>query len=301
MKTHFSKKSIQISAILFSLILISNVFAVRFLSQEMEGITSPVLSNKLIEVLDSFKKEQYENACNLIDIALQNTNAQEFAAETTEGPLDLQLKTEKAYFKTMPYPIRFDNPESLQVAVAAFEEYESIAAGKKWTAYSLLCNRIIDYYTHKKEYEKARVYMEKMLIGNPFDIVLYLNWGLKVNLPASVAVQKMDDFVNERGIGEKEAAFIKVQYKERDGENVFQNSLDYLKKYPKAEPDVLNKALTFLRKSLDVSDINQCREYYTILSYLALNQPSDEKHLPLVSKILNEKKKLETIIPEVKY
>ena len=220
-----SKPSIQISAILICLLLISNVFAVRFLSQSMEGITTPALSNKLAEVLQVFNNEQFENACNLIDVALQNTNALEFAAENPEGPLTLQLKTEKSYLKTMPYPTRFDNPESFQIAFSALNEYETIATDKKWTAYSLLCNRIIDYYTHKKEYDNAREYMGKMLVGNPFDLVLYLNWGLKINLPTSTAIQKMDVFIEERGIGQKEARFIKIQYKERDGENVFQDCL----------------------------------------------------------------------------
>ncbi len=74
-----------------------------------------------------------------------------------------------------------------------------------------------------------------------------------------------------------------------------------MKKYSKdADADSLEIALSILRKWLDVSDLAQCKEYYRILTIVALNQPSDESHIKIISKVLNEKKKLETIMPEVK-
>ena len=297
--------TIQISAILISLLLISNVFAIKgvqfMCGCEIKEVTTPSLSNKLVGIQQAFKDEKYEEACNLIDLVLQNTNAPEFATESFHGPLALQLKAEKVYYKMFPPSYNVCNPESKQVALATLEEYQAEAVGKTWSGYSLLYIRLIEHHIAKKEYTTVLTYIDNLLDYDPLQITRYVDFGLKAGLSATTAESKMNNFISNYGRGEEFAAFMKIRYKDRDEINVFQDTIDYLKQYSKeTESENLEIALSLLRKWLDVSDIAQCKEYYNILTIVALNQPSDEAHIKIVSKILNEKKKLETIMPEVR-
>ena len=305
MKSLASKISVQISIISFSFLLISNVFAIKgvqfICGCEIKEVTTPALSNNLIEIQQKYKNEQYEEACSLIDQVLQNTNAPEFAAESFHGPLALQLKAEKAYYKTFPQSHKAGNPEAKQIALAALEEYQEVGIGKLWSGYSLLYIRLIEHYMVKKDFNKVLEYMDKLLEYDPLQIVRYVNFGLKAGLSTSKAENKMNAFINEYGRGEEYAAFMKIRYNDRDGINSFQETIDILKKYSKnAEPESLEIALELLRKWLDVGDLDKCKQYHRILTIVALNQPSDDAHVKIVSKILNEKKKLEVIMPEVK-
>ena len=72
--------------------------------------------------------------------------------------------------------------------------------------------------------------------------------------------------------------------------------MQYLKDYPNASAEGVN-ALDVATGAIDAAKPEQIRELYTTMTTVVLRQPSDEEHMQLVAHILNEKKKLEALIP----
>jgi len=54
-----------------------------------------------------------------------------------------------------------------------------------------------------------------------------------------------------------------------------------------------------MRAEIDVNNIVQVKGYYDFLSWLALNQQSDEGNIEQISQILNEREKVLLIFPEI--
>ena len=92
--------------------------------------------------------------------------------------------------------------------------------------------------------------------------------------------------------------YFKIKLLEASGEDVFKLSTDYLKKNPATENTKL--IVETMRNALNPDKPEQIKQYYKMLTILAIKQPSDKEHIETVSFLLNEKKKLETILPELR-
>ena len=76
--------------------------------------------------------------------------------------------------------------------------------------------------------------------------------------------------------------------------------LAFLDQYPDTGEKFLLEAIDIARANINPEHPAQIREFYDALTTLALRQPGDEAHIKTVATILNEKQKLETIMPELK-
>ena len=85
-----------------------------------------------------------------------------------------------------------------------------------------------------------------------------------------------------------------------DSNNVFATALQFLKDYPNADPKKLLRALNTATSAINATQPGQIRELYQAITTILLRQPSDDAHVQMVAQILNEKKKLELIMPELK-
>jgi len=95
-------------------------------------------------------------------------------------------------------------------------------------------------------------------------------------------------------------AYGKLLLVEADKGDVFGTALQFLKDYPNADAKSLLSTLKRATGAINAAKPEQIRELYTAMTTVVLRQPSDEEHVQLVAHILNEKKKLEALIPELK-
>ena len=183
----------------------------------------------------------------------------------------------------------------------SLNEYNKSANGKKWNAYESFYHRLIQYYYDKKDKKKAEEYLNKIVEYNPESgTVAYLYWGLEFNLPTEKVEQKVNNYLKSGGSYSSYIMLMRIRYKDRDGGNVFEEFTAFLSEHPVALLQDLNIILELLRKSLDIADKEQVKEYYNTLNRLAFAQPNTEDRLKLVSKILDERRKVEMIFSDVK-
>ena len=89
----------------------------------------------------------------------------------------------------------------------------------------------------------------------------------------------------------------KLSILEASGENIFNSATQYLKKYPADENTI--KILELLRKAIDYDKPEQIKQYYKLLTYLAVKQPINKDNYKIIGFILKEKMKIEMVAPEV--
>jgi len=90
----------------------------------------------------------------------------------------------------------------------------------------------------------------------------------------------------------------KLKLLEANDEDVFTAAANLLKNNPQSEN--LLAVLGIMRDAINPDKPEQIKQYYKMLITLAIKQPSDQKHIKIVGALLSEKKKLETIMPEIK-
>jgi len=252
-----------LTSICFAL-LTFNAFAFDYYHKGyLANIKTPELRRTLSEVAEAADNRDFVKANKLIDKVLSNQTAPEFSAKPNiDGPLALQLKAAKAYYRFLMVDPKTPGPggtdeEMKNNALAALKEYKKKANGKKWNAYESFYHRLIQYYYDKKDFEKAEEYLNKICEYNPeFGALAYLFWGMEFNLPTKTIESKIKPCLNKDSPYYSYAIIRSIQLKQRDGNNV------------------LNK--------------------------VAFAQPGTEEGLKLVSRIIDERKKVEIILPSVR-
>jgi len=273
----------------------------------LQNLTTPSIKKDLLEANQSANNKNYVKAIKLIDKALANKSAPEFSAKPNQdGPLDLQLKAAKAYYRFLMGCDKTKGPgcldeEMKNISLATLKEYNKSAKGKKWNAYESFYHRLIQYYHDKKNTKKAEEYLDKIVEYHPeAGTVAYLYWGLKLKLPTEKVEQKVNNYLKTGGQYSSYIMLMRIRYKDRDGGNVFEECTAFLSDHPVARINDLNIILELLRKSLDITDKEQVKEYYNTINRLAFAQPNTEERLTLVSRILDERRKVEMIFSNVK-
>ena len=299
-----------LTSICFAL-LTFNAFAFDYCHKGyLTNIRTPELRRSLSEIAEEADNRDFVKANELIDKVLSNQTAPEFSAKPNiDGPLALQLKAAKAYYRFLAEVSKTPGPGCLDegmknISLAALKENKKAAKGKKWNAYESFYHRLIQYYYDKKDTQKAEEYLNKIYEYNPESGSLaFLYWGFELNLSTKTVEGKVNAYVKRGGTHSPYFIYFiitKIRYKDRDGENVFQDVIDFLTEYPNAPMNDINIATELFRKSLDINNPKQVKQYYNVLNKVAFAQPSTEEGLKLVSRIIDEKKKVEIIFEDIK-
>lgn len=268
--------------------------AVRYCLDEMDGITTPTLSNALVAATEAEAQRDYSRAVAFLDDALAMSYAPEFAVQDDiNGPLELQILSAKALLMSRPH--NQGDSKVLQLAENTLHRFKEVGENTRCSAYIDLYRRIIEYYTHHKNYQKAQETADAMLRLDSAQMKYYLTWA-HGRVDSAVIQRKITLYEKEQGRVEPYMAFMRIRLRKEQGENVFNDVATFIRSYPTEEFDL---ALQFLRQSVDTADIHNVREYHTLLTWWALNQPSDEAHVARVAQLMNERKKLEILIPDV--
>ncbi len=286
-----------------TLIVISFLFFSNFLNAE-ENIRHPQLSKIIDQANELVKSKNFSQAAEKLLEAINIENP-EAKAELNEfkdkwsGPYKLKLYSDRLWYLKKSYKEK--SPEFGAEVQAVIDEYNEEAQGKNWNAYKWLFLRLADYHKANKNGIKEADAHEKRYLYNPNDqrsLIAYLYYLLKNN------PSKIDEVIviyKEAG-GEDFGGLALFNCKriEKQGENPFNALVEMLKKYPTSNFRQLKDAMEMLRQNLDPEKPQQINKYYNTLKILAIKQPSNEKSITAIAYILNEKKKLEAIMPKLK-
>ena len=121
-------------------------------------------------------------------------------------------------------------------------------------------------------------------------VITFLSVGLENGIPTSIAERRISEYIKSGKRYNAWINYLRICYKRRDGDDVFQDSLYFLRVYPKSDPNNLINTISFLKESLNKNDKEKVKLYLEALNKLAFAQPNTEDRLELVSKILDKKR-----------
>ncbi len=155
-----------------------------------------------------------------------------------------------------------------------------------------MLNSLAQYYSATKNYPKLEKQVDKILeySWDKPTVITFLSVGLDNGIPTSIAEKRISEYIKSGKRYNAWINYLRICYKRRDGDDVFQDSLDFLRVYPKSDPNNIIKTLGFLKESLNTDDKEKVKLYLDALNKLAFAQPNSEDRLELVSKILDEKR-----------
>ena len=265
---------------------------------EIQDITTPELLQKLTNAKQAAETNNYTAAISCLDTALTMTDAAEFVdQDQTSGPMSLQLEVMKLYYTGKQQG--FSPAPMMQGVNQLIAVYETDAQDNNWYAYGMLYRLLAKHHAANNEDEAVEQAYDTALLYSPRneDIIIgYINWAL-TNSKTDNLKQRVRTFKQAGGIipVESEIAVID-ELKAQNDPGTYNFTKEFLKAHPKEQ---VGKALTVMRAEIDVNNIIQVKDYYDFLSWLVLNQPSDEGNIENVSQILNEREKVLLIFPEI--
>jgi hypothetical protein len=270
-----------------------------------EDVNHPVLVEKMATVEALGRERKYLAAANALGELLATTNeaarAELDQSNAHDGPLDLQLTIERCRYLGMCG----EHGQSAELCRALEAKYTHAAAGKQWESYA----RSFIYRAHVVpgwwKSPAALALIEQALDHYPtyawaMGDYVQVSYNLRETKGLAAARSR---FAAYESAGGEHSAKIDLNYLKilaADGADPFTRALDFLDQYPDTTEKFLLEAIDIARANINPEQPEQIRQFYNALTALALRQPGDEQHIKTVATILNEKQKLETIMPELK-
>jgi len=191
--------------------------------------------------------------------------------------------------------------------ISALKKYKRKPCDVVHTPYIEIYQALMSYYWDNKQNEEMYKCIFDVLNYDPRTLPYF--WDFLRGITEKPAISKTDKQIlvkTKQAIYNYEKTnppfnanfeIFKLSVMEAVGENIFKPATQYLKKYPADENTI--KILELLRKAIDYNKPEQIKEYYKLLTYLAVKQPIDKDNYKVIGFILKEKKKIEMAAPEV--
>jgi len=262
----------------------------------------PELSNLLISVNQSIRKGELVAAAGqikrIMDVKGQSIQKELDTAVTTNGPLRLALHADRIKILTRAYYSR--NHEVARECTELLKKYSDQAKGKGWWAYISIYNHLGQYHKATGDQNKHLEVMKELYAYDQGKTIYnYLSVLLYRHEKPEVIRKEFDQYVKSGGVIEAGIGKLHCELIRREGGDALSACIKYLDEYPDQPPAWIKQILDIARGTLDVDKPENVRRYYDWMSTLAIKQPSDDKYLGVITSILNEKRKLETLVPEI--
>ena len=240
-----------------------------------------------------------------VESAAGAANVELLAPDAAQGSLGFQLAVARIdYLGTASRWQDGSIPAQIQATLA---KHIDDARGKRWPFYLTLCRQLITSYNILRDINGVYSAYQTLLAYDPVNeesMGAYVRWcvGQGKKLDGRAILQQIQQYESAGGTLTPEIAMAKIKIQENvDAQaDVFPAGLNWLQTYPGASPDLVREAVDFVRLRLDASRPDRIREFYQTLTVLAIKQPGDDDRVGLTAHILNERKKLEAIMPGVK-
>ncbi len=290
--------------IIFLFIFISaNLFAIPV-------IKNPELSNAVASVESAFANKQYELAekyCRKI-FNLKNTNAQkELEKLKSSDNIPYTFRLHLILLDCMACTRQSYSDSFKKECEQTLAKYKDLPEAKEFIQWVYL--HLSEHYRaiHNKKTgiqilkEGADALPKSHL---PVYYVINLMDSSPEPLPSNIISEvkrmiKKNKEVNNNKITAGMAYCKLILIKKTEG-NVFHKAIDFLKSYPNANFEYIKGAIEIAREAIPFDKPEQVKDYYNMLMILAIKQPDTQDRLKVIGLIINEKKKLEVIIPELK-
>ena len=279
-----------------------------------------VLCSVVCEALPFIRSAQLSNAVtqaesfaakgNFVDAALCLENA--LVLETPDALKDLaEIKLDncgpyRLHLVMMRFQYLFRAGKTRNEALYAeikdtIDNYKEMDVAATWYTIKDLYWRIADYGRATKNMPLVREAHEAVMSADPSDTP---HTAALLELLLSEDPAAMDTVLQTyRAAGGADVWSIdfimcrKVQAADGD---VVSTGIALLKKHSDIPIEPMKELFALMRSQLSADDVTMLRQYYSALNTLAIRQESDESSVAKIAYILNEKKKLETIMPELK-
>ncbi len=289
---------------LLALIISANIFSA-------PPIENPELSNIVAQAESAFADKQYILAAESYLNAINLTNSD------AKAELD-EIKPPYSYPYSLALHVHrlFNLQKARQRRTDAFgnecreilAKYKKQAAGEKWEGYMAVYEQLMRHYRVNnnremviKTYEEAVNY--NLLHNNTSYYIYYLLHFTPQPIDKKT-ISKIRNLINiyKNAAGKLPSgmALRKLTLTKKTGGDIFPEAINYLKTYPNTIFTELRIAIIMARDAISFDKPEQAKEYYNTLTILAIKQPNTKDSLEIIGFIINEKKKIEAIVPEIK-
>jgi len=287
--------------IILLLILISaNLFA-------LPVIKNPELSNAVASVESAFANKQYKSAekyCKQI-FNMKNPAAQKELKDLKtddNSPYNLRLHLillDCMFFNKKSHSEFFKN--ECEKTIAEYKDLPEAKYNLQWVYLHL--SRY--YHAVKNKKMKTQVlkegadFLPESQLPTLYVINLMNNCHKSIPKNTIAEIKRIFNKNKEVNNGKltPRLAYYNVILTKRTGGNVFPAISNFLTSYPNAKPIELINAIKMARDVIPFDKPEQVRKYYNMLLILAVKQINTKERLKVIGFIINEKKKLEVIIP----
>jgi len=289
---------------IFLFIFISaNLFA-------MPVIKNPELSNAVASVESAFANKQYELAeknCRKI-FDLKNTNAQkELEKLKSSDNIPYTLRLHLILLDCMACTRQSYSESYKDECINTLAKYKDLPEAKEFIQWVYI--HLFQYYcaVHNKKIgieflKKGADFLPKSYL--PVYYVINLMDSSPDPLPTNIISEvkriiKKNKEINNNKLTSGMAYCKLILIKKTEGK-VFHKAIDFLKSYPNSDFEYVKGAIEIARDNISFDKPEQVQNYYNMLMILAIKQPSTKNRLKVIGLIINEKKKIETIMPELR-
>jgi hypothetical protein len=180
---------------------------------------------------------------------------------------------------------------------AMLSRHAEAARGKRWFGYKCLINRLA--HVAPKDASVQRANIERILDYDPADaffLTFYFHWSLPdmTNTRPRIAA-----YYSAGGAPFPDLLLYQARQASHTDGDAFPFAMRFLAQYPTARFEQVREAVELARAALDAADTRQVRSYYTTIVTAGLKQPNDAAALPTLAYLINEKKRLEAVLPEL--
>jgi len=187
-------------------------------------------------------------------------------------------------------------------------KFKNQAAGNKWNGYMAVYEQLMRHYRVNKNKEMVIKTYEEAVDYNPWhnNTCYYIDYLLQIapdpidDNTISKIETAMEKYKQAAGKFSSGMGIRKLFFTKKIGGDVFNEAIEYLKTHPNTVFGEIRLAITMAREAISFDKPEQIKQYYNALTVLAVKQPNDKAHLEAIGFILNEKKKIEAIVPEIK-
>ncbi len=262
------------------------------------------LSNILVEAKLLFDDKSYFQAAEKILEAIntENENAKNELNKLLEyqaGPLKLFLYNTRLWY--LKKACLEKAPAFSNEVQTVINKYSNEAKDKDWNSYKRLYIRLAEHHKANKNDKGVAHAHEARFMYSPIDkvsLMTYLKYLFEKDFSKVNSI--ITQYESAGGTEFPRLSLLKCKIIKKQGGDVFKSAIGFLKAYPTSKFKDIRAMIVMARDALTADKPEQIKEYYNILAFLAIKQPSDKKHLETVGFILNERKKIEAILPEIR-
>jgi len=279
----------------------------------MPIIRNAELSNAVTQAEILFAEKAYLDAAQAYLTAINLTNA-DAQAELNERkgyslcPYALVLYAQRLHSLKEAKHCRqksFGN-ECIQI----LDKFKTQASAKKWNEYMVVYDYLMKHYKINNNKSMTINTFEEALDYKPIhhNTCYYIDY-LMTYAPNPIdnntiykietALQKCKQNTTKLPSNIALRGLALTRRKGKDS-NTFDAALKFIKSYPNAIPGELEAAIITARDAIPFNDPEKINEYYNILTVLAARQTNNDAQLKFIGFIINERKKIEAIMPEIK-